>query len=408
MKLSESQIYSIKNLDLIYIFATDSILNNETNKYIGAKVVYDNKKTLTFDYTDKYFEKYIKKILEVYNNEKENRNIVLLGDLTKELINNSSFEVLSSKKEITQEKGLAYFNTEDKDKTFQLEYLKQTIEMILDFYKGEEGLIINNIDGYNHKYIVDFNIYQINIKIPILITKNDKFLKFKLNIKEKGNLLIEGTIDNSNGKIISTWQDKNKNLNGCILYDTKNNLVEKVITSNDEIITYTDKRKSLEKEDMDIIEFYSKLYNLEIPNNIIKTSDNTYLLGEEKNISNSSNEVIKEAKMIEIKLNEDEVNIKNTINNGFSKYNNQINGNLNEYRTDITIEKIKVDEKDYILVEEYRKDKTISGYNYKILEVASNTNLTKPFDIIKSFNIEDNVKTIEEVKKYIKTKGDIK
>ena len=81
MKLSEAQIYSIKNLDLIYIFATDSILNNETNKYIGAKVVYDNKKTLTFDYTDKYFEKYIKKILEVYNNEKDNRNIVLLGDI---------------------------------------------------------------------------------------------------------------------------------------------------------------------------------------------------------------------------------------------------------------------------------------------------------------------------------------
>ena len=72
------------------------------------------------------------------------------------------------------------------------------------------------------------------------------------------------------------------------------------------------------------------------------------------------------------------------------------------------MEKIKIKDKEYILVEEYRKDKTISGYNYKILEVASNTNLTKPFDIIKSFNIEDNVKTIEEVKKYIKTKGDIK
>ena len=37
MDLKEVQISEIKNLKLIYVFTTDSIFKNESNKYVGAK-----------------------------------------------------------------------------------------------------------------------------------------------------------------------------------------------------------------------------------------------------------------------------------------------------------------------------------------------------------------------------------
>ena len=71
MEVREASINQIKNISLIYIYTTDSILNNDSNKYIGAKVVYDGNKTINIDYKDKHFGIFIKRILEQYNKEKE-------------------------------------------------------------------------------------------------------------------------------------------------------------------------------------------------------------------------------------------------------------------------------------------------------------------------------------------------
>ena len=83
MDLITAQISEIKNLNLIQIYATDSIFNNNTNKYIGARVVFNNNNVLSLNYKDKHFQVFIKKILEKYKEEKDKGNIILLGELTK-------------------------------------------------------------------------------------------------------------------------------------------------------------------------------------------------------------------------------------------------------------------------------------------------------------------------------------
>ena len=57
MDLITAQISEIKNLNLIQIYATDSIFNNNTNKYIGARVVFNNNNVLSLNYKDSNIKK---------------------------------------------------------------------------------------------------------------------------------------------------------------------------------------------------------------------------------------------------------------------------------------------------------------------------------------------------------------
>ena len=63
MELKEVQISEIKNLNLIYVFTTDSIFKKGSNKYVGARVVFENNtRSFALDYKDKHFQKFIKRI----------------------------------------------------------------------------------------------------------------------------------------------------------------------------------------------------------------------------------------------------------------------------------------------------------------------------------------------------------
>ena len=106
MDLIEAKIAEIKNLNLIYIFTTDNILKNKTDKYVGVKVLYDKDKTFSLDYKSEHFETFMKRILVRYNKEKNKRNIILLGDLTKKLMQDSFFALKEEKGESSQTSGI--------------------------------------------------------------------------------------------------------------------------------------------------------------------------------------------------------------------------------------------------------------------------------------------------------------
>ena len=97
--LNVTKINEIRNLNLIYVFSTNSIFDNDNKKYVGIKLVYNNASILEVDYKDPLFGLLIKRVLERYNKEKDKRNIILLGDFTKELIKNASFYVLEGSEE---------------------------------------------------------------------------------------------------------------------------------------------------------------------------------------------------------------------------------------------------------------------------------------------------------------------
>ena len=53
--LNVTKINEIRNLNLIYVFSTNSIFDNDNKKYVGIKLVYNNASILEVDYKDPLF-----------------------------------------------------------------------------------------------------------------------------------------------------------------------------------------------------------------------------------------------------------------------------------------------------------------------------------------------------------------
>ena len=128
--LNATRVNEIRNLNLIYVYSTNSIFDKDNNKYVGIKLVYNNASILEVDYRDPLFGLLIKRVLERYNKEKNQRNIVLLGDFTKELIQNASFYVLEEKEE--KHNQIDYYSYEKKLLNKYKPYLFETLKDIFN------------------------------------------------------------------------------------------------------------------------------------------------------------------------------------------------------------------------------------------------------------------------------------
>ena len=163
------KISKIKNLNLIYLYnINDSLSLPDERKYLALKVMYDNNQEyISIDFKDEHFGSLIKKVLDCYNQEKDNRNIILLGDLTNELFANSkSFvaNILSSKNEATP-----IFKTQNELIRAYLPFLKEVLESIIKHIRKIEGVTIESLDGYNKKFIVNISLSGMKRQFPIIL-----------------------------------------------------------------------------------------------------------------------------------------------------------------------------------------------------------------------------------------------
>ncbi len=404
MDLIEVQISEIKNLDLIYVFSTDSIFKNETNKYVGAKIVYDKNRVLALDYKNRHFEKFIKRILDRYKREKGRRKIILLGDLTKKLVNDASFAVLDEERvKGKQESGLPSFNTNDREIKNCENYLKETMQMIIMLFKKYEVLKIDQITGFNHKYVVDYSIGSVKKQLPIILFQGDDgSISFKVKVID--DVPIDGKIECDGGKVNISWADANDDLKGSIIYDAQDKAVERKITSNGVSVFYDETVETLLEEDIDLLKFYFDFCEIEMPSNILKTSDKSFLLSDEKTISEGEEEILYTNTGSQVDISNDKVVIRHRLKNGFTKYNNQINVTLDQESEEITLKVLEIETKKCILMERKKSDGHNTNFTYHIYEVDEELDLTKPFNVQNKIDINREVPTLEVVKEYIKSK----
>ena len=180
MALTDSKINEIKNINLIYVFSVDSIFNDKTNKYIGIKIVYGNNQIIETDYTDFKFQDLVKRVINIYNTEKDKRHIILLGALTKEIMSDLSFDILKDKEE--KQEQIPYFATCDKNINRYMPYVEDIIYFIVDKILKYNTFNIRNISGYNHKYMINYEIAgNIESTGMIIYIKNGK-LYFEIGI----------------------------------------------------------------------------------------------------------------------------------------------------------------------------------------------------------------------------------
>ena len=404
MNLIEAQIAEIKNLNLIYIFTTDSILKDKMNEYVGAKIVYDKDKVLSLDYKNKHFELFLKKVLERYNKEKDKRNIILLGDLTKKIVQDSFFTIVEKEKEVVQSTGILVNAKKNQVKCFE-KYLKQVLKMILKTIKKYEVVSIDKIDGFNYKYVVDYSVANIKKQLNMLIfVKEDGNIDFRISNIDGTNVNINGTIEDSFYNIKTNWYEENDNLKGSIIYNSKEQLIEEKLYKGDTLVINRETSDTLLTEDELLISFYLKLFNLKELNNVMKIDDNCYFLSNSNLLKNDEEGVIYKNESYLISIFEDEVILKQNQKVGISKYNNQVRVLLDDILSEYTLKKIIINDKHYVLIENKYKKNDIKNYSYNVLEIKDNKSFLEMFDVENKFNIDEELKTFDSVKRYIKNR----
>ena len=400
MTLIEAQIADIKNLNTIYIFTTDSILK-DNSKYIGAKVLYDKDKIFSLDYKSEYFESFIKKILVRYNKEKNKRNIILLGDLTKKLVQDSFFTILEDKKEFKQTSGILVNNKKNQVKLYEA-YLEKAIQVILKGLYNYEYVKVKKIDGFNYKYVVTYNCPSERQLYMLIFIKEDGNLDFRISNIDKNNVNISGTIIDKFNSIEINWYESNQNIKGIVTLNIKDKLITERVYKEDEPYYFKENEDTLLDEDEEIINFYTELFGIKKLSNVMKVADCNYLLSDSNVLVENDEGIFYNNTQVQISLLDEDVIIKEKIKNGISKYNDEIKVTLDEEINEYTLKQLEIDSKFYILIQKRTKKNNSNTYSYEVLKLDSEKNIFMPFEIEDRYEIKEELKSLELAKQYIK------
>jgi len=253
-------LHDEKDIDSIFFYAINGNINYLTLFYTANNVKYK------IDYKDVNFKETVDRIIKVYNTLKDEKNINLVGDLTKDIIdgkiniNNTIY-------------NKTLIDTGNYDYKSMYPYIKLIIEHSLkllnitwDVYFCEDyfSYKINNVE---YRYI-----------IPIMFYKNNNGYKLKYKLmKDHNEYIFDCDINIFNKSIIVNI--KNKEYNGEIIFD-KLNINNSIIfkNMNDKVIYSNYSESDLLDSDIDIIKKVFDMIGLNYEIDGIKTLENNYLL----------------------------------------------------------------------------------------------------------------------------------
>lgn len=385
MEVREARINQIKNISLIYIYTTDSILNNDSNKYIGAKVVYDNNKTINIDYKDKHFGTFIKRIIEQYQKEKDKRKIVLLGDLTKKLMETLSFDIVEKEANSTSEQ-IPLFKVDNKNLLKYKSALKEIITLVMTRNLKYDNIKVKDIKGYNNHYQVTYQVGNIEKSFPMILYNDEDTLYFEINRIEKLNTDIHGKIELKGQRLEVTYADSEYFAE--IIYDSESLITSKSIEKDLIPLHYEETSDVITDEEIQSIKSCLDLFGDDIPNNILKVGERSYLLSQ-TNSEENGDDILYNVVSYLITIDEPLI-ITKTVVDGFIKYKGEVSSILGKTKQEITLKKIKVEGQDTIIQEIRTTTDNNETFEYNIL------------DNDEKYTIAE--KTVEGIKALVKSK----
>ncbi|MCH5166674.1 MAG: hypothetical protein J1F35_02155 [Erysipelotrichales bacterium] len=403
MDLTEVKISEIKNLGLIYVYSTDSVFTDEENKYLGIKVSYDNSKNfIQMDYKNPHFPSLVKKIISQYYKEKDNRNIILLGNLTNKFIEDDEIRRIAEERQKYQSEGLTLFGTRvEKLKAFE-PYLKETIGFILKYLKRYDGVTIGEIDGYNKKFIVNYSIGSVNKQLQMIIGFiDDRTIDFRIGAINGEAIDIQGKITNNFNEVVVEWNNTSKNGNGIIVYDVNNAIVEKKVTISGEDLYHQTEGDTITNSDIELINFYLKLFGISWDKEFMKTGDNNFIFGYDNNDITKEEDALVINHGMQLFITDDEVVLKYVVRDSLKKYKNSFHVDLDEELCEITVKKVIIDNETHLLIEKTSGNSYGKKYDYVIYKTG-NIDFKKPFEVEQEIKIDTEVKSIYDVIKRTK------
>lgn len=398
MDLIDVKISEIKNLSTIFVYNTDSIFTKDENKYLGIRVSYANSKDyIKMDYKDPHFPALVKKIISRYYQEKDNRNIILLGDLTKRLIEDDEIKKICEKRLDYNSVGLTLFST-NKEKLASFEpYLKETLKFILKHLKRYEVVTINSIDGYNKKFVVEYSIGPVQKELPIIIYfTDDKTIKFQLGSIDGETIDVQGSITNNLNQVVATWESNTRNASGLIAYDIADDIVEKKVTIADIVTHHQVVGDTIIDSDIELINFYLSLFGITWDKEFMKTDDYNFIFGYVEKKLEKDEDLLVESYGMQLYITDDEVVLRHITRDSLNKYDNSLHLDLDEELCEITVKKIDVGKDINLLIEKTSSNNSGKKYEYVVYNVGD-IDFHKPFKVYDEVRINDEVKSIHDV-----------
>lgn len=409
----EIKIAQIKDLRLLYIYNCEESLKDLNTPYFGLKIVYDEDKKLDYNYKDEYFNKYLTKVIEVYNKEKELGQIRFLDDKTEKVFNEiGDFPKIRIKTDLgnVQKFKLTGFNTRKMELGMIKPYVKDLIIKFLWSVKQSEDIRIISIDGNNNKFICQYMIKNKNFVVPMVITKS-AYNHYKIRFSyTKGNVInLTGNIKLKQNSIVSDWMDSDKIIVGKNVYHSEDGKSEKYVTTSNGMIFYDNKVLEFNANDLEIINKLNEIIGLDKVDNVRKTLDNCYILTSEEKLEENTDLILKNNAFVTVNNNMADIVYRK--NYGINKANNQLFITLDEEIISITLKLEKINGKNVLVVQksfissvnnngEY-KHELAGKYSYDFYIIDSD-DLTKPFNILKKININHEVGSLNDIKPFIR------
>ncbi len=234
------KIYNIRNIESINIDNLRVVSSSKIELIPLLTVYYDHGKMLSLSSREKYFYSFVKKVTEVYNDEKNNiiedkltdpfkmRGTIKIDNHTKNILENGKLTELNSIYEFYNDK-FSY----DNSLLFQIDEVKLLFPIIKYhiedlFNKTNKKVILNNdIQGYRDSFISYASVNGLNKVINILFSRNsDNDYTFIVSGLLKSPLEINIRFLNDRINVFMN----NKELNCEYTYLTNNEKVKQIIS----------------------------------------------------------------------------------------------------------------------------------------------------------------------------------
>lgn len=400
MDALDIEISQIKNLNMIYLYNIDNALSNRERKYIGLQVTYNNHKSkIDLDFKDKHFADLLKKVMYRYNQEKDKRNIVLLGDLSEALFEDDEILETALKRNEFNSTGRKVFGSmKELIKPF-LPYLKEIITLVLTHIRGFEGIEIQEITGYNKRFTVHYSIVGIKKEFPITLYFSDEnTLNFQIGFIEGKSIGISGYINNDIDKVSYNFNHPYEKYEGNFEYDLKAKTVEKNILLDGVPIYESNESDTITKEDTEVIKFYLELFEIAFNGEVLKTDDNNFLLGTKTSgYTNLESKVTKDTS-IQIFISDDGVYLKYRVKNCLNKLKYKIDIPLDFEDYEITLKRIDINNRKRLIVECITTNNIGKKYDYVVYE-TNNIDFKHPFEIKEKEILDGEIKSLYDIEK---------
>lgn len=399
MNAREVKISQIKNLNLIYLYDVDAVLSKRNKKYLGLKIVYDdNQNYICLDYKDKEFATLVKKIISLYNQEKDNRDIILLGDLSKKMFEDKEILSFANATREYSDEGIGLFNTSNElIKKFK-PYLIETLEYILEYKRQMNGVKITDIKGFNKKYIVTFKIGETPLSFPIILDViNDNQACFKIGTIEGKEVGIEGTIVNNLDEVKVSFKGIDNEVVGLISYNVKTYSVEKQIDIGVDIVYHSTEQDTVTDDDINLIKFYLSLFNIDFSGEVLKTRESNFILGNHVRVASDDEAEVINDTAVQLFIEDEEVTIKYRVSNVINKLAHLVTVPLDEENYNISLKVKRINQAKYIICELASINEFGRRYDYAAFKIDE-IDLHHPFTVSEKYSFAG-IKSMHDLEK---------